>query len=158
VSRRPESGSTSLELVLLAPVLLAVMMLVAAFGRHSNVQGYVDQAARDAARTATAQRVDPTGATSARLAVQSTIDAALLSAPQRCQETEEHEVTAVQGNGARTTYQPSSPYHGDEVVLIQVQVSCEVDTSDLSFIGFGTSLRFTSTFTSPMPAVFGVYQ
>jgi Flp pilus assembly protein TadG len=156
--RHSQSGAASLELVLLAPVLLAVMMLIAAFGRHSNVQGYVDQAARDAARTATAQRLDPTGATRARMAVDSTIAAALASAPPRCQETAEHDVTAVLGNGARTTYQPSSPYDGREVVLIQVEVECDVDTSDLSFIGFGSTMHFSSTFTSPMPAVFGVYQ
>jgi hypothetical protein len=154
---RTDRGAASLELVLLAPVLLAVMMLIAAFGRHSNVQGYVDQAARDAARTATAQRLDPTAATNARLAVQSTIDAALASAPPRCQETEEHDVRAVLGHGGATGYRPSDPYDGEEVVLIQVEVSCEVDTSDLSFIGFGSTMRFTSVFSSPMPAAYGVY-
>ena len=155
--RRGQLGATSLELVLLAPVLLAVMMLIAAFGRHSNVQGYVDQAARDAARTATAQRLDPTAGTNARLAVQATIEAALESAPPRCQETEEHDVRAVYGHGGSTIYQPSSPYEGEDVVLIQVEVSCEVDTSDLSFIGFGTSMHFTSVFSSPMPSAYGVY-
>jgi hypothetical protein len=38
-----------------------------------------------------------------------------------------------------------------------VEVSCEVDTSDLSFIGFGSTMRFTSVFSSPMPAAYGVY-
>ena len=42
-------------------------------------------------------------------------------------------------------------------MLIQVEVSCEVDTSDLSFIGFGTSMHFTSVFSSPMPSAYGVY-
>jgi Flp pilus assembly protein TadG len=148
----------SLELVLLAPVLLAVMLIIAAFGRHANVQGYVDQAVRDAARTATAQRVDPSAATNARAAISATIDAALTSAPPRCQETEGHTVEAISGTGGQTTYQASSPYEGEDVVLIRVTVWCEVDTSDLSFIGFGSTMRFESTFTSPMPAAFGVYQ
>ena len=88
--------------------------------------------------------MDPTAGTDARQVVQATIAAALDSAPPRCQESEEHDVRAVYGNGGSTSYRPSSPYEGEDVVLIQVEVSCEVNTSDLSFIGFGSSMRFTS--------------
>jgi len=49
---RAESGNAALELVVLAPVLLALLGLVIAAGRTSVAQGSVDAAARDAARQA----------------------------------------------------------------------------------------------------------
>jgi len=154
VTRRGEAGSTSLELILLAPVLLSIMLLIAAFGRHANVQSYVDQAARDAARTATASR----DGNSAKEAVQAVITGALETSPTACQDSEEHTVESSSGQ-----FEASSPYYvsplGDDAgqVVITVTVSCEVDVSDLSFIGFGQTLKLTSTFSSPMPASYGVY-
>lgn len=151
---RNERGSTSLELVLLAPVLLSIMLLVAAFGRHANVQSYVDQAARDAARTATANR----DYDSAREAVEAVIEADLATAPEACRDSAEHEVESSSGR-----FEASSPFFVDPVgdasgqVVITVTVTCEVDVSDLSFIGFGQKLVLTSTFASPMPASYGVY-
>lgn len=151
--RAGERGSTSLELVLLAPALLAIMLLVAAFGRHAHVQGYVDQAARDAARTATATRDGQT----AKQAVEDTIAADLDSAPKSCRESATHDVSSSTGS-----FQTSSPYNaapiGDDpgLVVLTVTVSCDVDVNDLSFIGIG-HLTLTSTFSSPMPALFGVY-
>ena len=47
-----DRGSAALELVILAPVLLALLGLVIAAGRTSVAQGSVDAAARDAARQA----------------------------------------------------------------------------------------------------------
>ncbi len=142
-----------MELVLLAPVLLSVMLLIAAFGRHAHVQSYVDQAARDAARTATATR---DGAT-AKQAITDTIAADLATAPEHCRDTAEHQVTSSTGH-----FETSSPYNalpvGDDVglVVLTVTVTCDVDVSDLSFIGIG-HMTLTSTFSSPMPALFGVY-
>ena len=149
-----ERGSTSLELVLLAPILLSVMMLIAAFGRHADVQAYVDQASRDAARSATANR----DGDAAKTAVSAVIDAALASAPPTCRDSERHTVTSSSG-----TFQASSPYYvapqGDDPgqVVITVTVTCDVDVSDLSFLGLGQTLTLTSTFSSPMPASYGTY-
>lgn len=151
---RSERGSTSLELILLAPVLLSIMMLIAAFGRHANGQAYVDQAARDAARSATANR----DSASAKEAVQATIDAALATAPTKCRDTEDHEVESSSG-----TFEASNPYFVDPVgdvvgqVVITVTVTCDVDVSDLALIGFGQTITLTSKFSSPMPASFGTY-
>jgi Flp pilus assembly protein TadG len=148
-----QRGSSSLELVFLAPVLLSVMLLVAAFGRHAHTQAYIDQAARDAARTATATR----DAATAKQAVNDTIEADLASAPPSCRDSAEHTVTSSTGS-----FEPSSPYTaypiGDEpgLVVLSVTVTCDVDVSDLSFIGIG-HLTLTSTFSSPMPALYGVY-
>lgn len=143
-----EGGSTSLELVLLAPVLLAVLLLVAAFGRHANVQGYVDQAARDAARTATAAR----DWGSAQAAVEATVEADLATAPSSCRATAREEVSTTTG-----TFEASDVYDPTGLNVLTVTVTCDVDTADLSFIGFGQTMRLTSTFSSPMPAIYGTY-
>ena len=52
---RREQGTASLELVIVAPFLLALLFLIIAFGRYAQAESLVDQAARDAARAATAQ-------------------------------------------------------------------------------------------------------
>lgn len=146
--RPAEAGSTSLELVLLAPVLLAVMLLIAAFGRHAHVQGYVDQAARDAARTATANR----DWSSARAAVEATIRADLATAPQSCRDSVSSSVTTT-----TNTFEASDVYDAAGLNVLTVTVTCDVNTADLSFIGFGQTMQLTSTFSSPMPASYGTY-
>lgn len=146
--RTAQTGSTSLELVLLAPVLLAVLLLVAAFGRHAHVQGYVDQAARDAARTATASR----DWASAQAAVNATVEAALATAPESCRDSAKPDVTTT-----TNTFEASDVYDPTGLNVLTVTVTCSVDTADLSFIGFGQTMRLTSTFSSPMPASYGTY-
>jgi Flp pilus assembly protein TadG len=47
-----DRGNAALELVILAPILLALLSLVIAAGRTAVAQGSVDAAARDAARQA----------------------------------------------------------------------------------------------------------
>jgi len=145
----PQTGSTSLELVLLAPVLLSVMLLIAAFGRHANAQGYVDQAARDAARTATAQR----SFAIAKAAVEDTIAATMATAPPSCRDSESHDVSTTPGKG----FEASNPYDPRDLNVITVTVECDVDMSDLAFIGFGT-VHLSSTFSSPMSSIYGTYQ
>lgn len=52
VARAGDGGNAALELVLLAPIILALIGLVIAGGRISVAQGAVDAAAREAARQA----------------------------------------------------------------------------------------------------------
>jgi len=145
---RDDRGSTSLELVLLAPVLLAVLLLIAALGRHANVQGYVDQAARDAARTATATR----DWSSAKAAVEATIAADLATAPPSCRDSAQHDVRTTTG-----AFEASDVYDASKLNVLTVHVWCDVSTSDLAFIGLGQSMRLNSTFSSPLPAIYGTY-
>lgn len=148
-SRRDQAGSSTLELVLLAPVLLAVMMLIVAFGRHANVQGYLDQAARDAARSATANR----DYDSAKASVERTIALDLESAPHSCKDSATHEVATSQ----QDQFIASDPYDPDGLNVLTVTVTCTVDMSDLSILGFGQTLVMQSSFSSPMPAIYGTY-
>lgn len=144
---RTERGSTSLELVLLAPALLAVFLLIAAFGRHANVEGYVDQAARDAARTATATRDWGT----AKAAVDATVAADLATAPASCRDSATQDVHTTTG-----TFEASDVYDPTKLNVLTVTVRCNIDMSDLAFIGLGT-VRMQSTFSSPIPAIYGTY-
>lgn len=147
--RRDQQGSSTLELVLLAPVLLAIMMLIVAFGRHANVQGYLDQAARDAARSATANR----DYASAKAAVERTIALDLASAPHSCKDSESHTVTTSRDN----EFVASDPYDPKLTNVLTVTVTCTVDMSDISFVGLGQTLVMHSAFSSPMPAIYGTY-
>lgn len=148
-SRRGEDGSSTLELVLLAPVLLSVMLLIVAFGRHANVQGYLDQAARDAARSATANR----DYASAKAAVERTIALDLGSAPHSCEDSATHTVTT----SRQDEFLASDPYDAKGLNVLTVTVTCTVDMSDLSLLGFGQTMVMHSSFSSPMPAIYGTY-
>lgn len=53
---RPDGGSMAVEMVLLAPVLIAFLLLVVALGRYVAVRGEVEAATRDAARAASLER------------------------------------------------------------------------------------------------------
>ena len=53
---RPDEGTTSVELVLVAPVFLAALLLVVGLGRIVEAEGRVQGAARDAARAASIAR------------------------------------------------------------------------------------------------------
>ena len=62
--RRSDGGSTTVELVLLAPVFLILLLFVVGVGRLADAHGQLVGAARDAARAASQTR-DPAAAASA---------------------------------------------------------------------------------------------
>ncbi|MDH6193223.1 Flp pilus assembly protein TadG [Streptomyces sp. CZ24] len=61
---RSDRGSYSLETAVLAPAVIALLLLMIAFGRVTDADGAVDAAARAAARAASLER-DAAGAQSA---------------------------------------------------------------------------------------------
>lgn len=145
--KRSARGTVSLELVVTAPVLLAVLSLMAAFGRFGNAEGVVEQAARDAARAATQiQREDE-----ARDVAHEIVEDALLEAPPSCQDTAEVEIDTSQ-----PAFEPSSPYGEDPMNMLTVTVRCTVDTSDLAFLPIG-SFDIEHAFVSPLDALRGYY-
>jgi len=68
-----DTGSMAVEMILLAPVLVAFLLLVIAFGRYVSVRGEVEAASRDAVRAASLERSAGAAAASA----QQTANAAL---------------------------------------------------------------------------------
>src|SRR5215469_7967038 len=132
--RRPgEDGSAALELVMLAPVLLALLCLVIAAGRTSIAQGSVDAAARDAARQASIALTPA----AARLSGQLSAEAALRSDGLDCDP-----VVAV--DTSQFAIPPGEP------AFVTAIVSCTVSLANLALPGLPGTARLQATFTSPL--------
>ncbi|MGJ9414314.1 TadE/TadG family type IV pilus assembly protein [Aeromicrobium sp. CF4.19] len=143
MSRGPcrSRGTASLELVIVAPFLLALMMLIIAFGRYAQTENLIDQAARDATRAATAQneRGAVAGVTE-RVATQ-----AMADAPASCRSSAEVE-PPVLTPGAFSLPDPNDPLAIDSV---SVTVRCTLDLGDLAALPL-RSVDISRTFTSPL--------
>ena len=144
MSRRPvrdERGSSTLELVIMAPFLLALIMLILAFGRYAQTENLVDQAARDAARAATAQNVR----SEVRPTAQKVLDDAMRDAPSSCRDS---------ARIAKLTMTPHAfelPDPNDPTALdsVTVTVECVLDLGDLTALPL-KSVTIERTFTSPL--------
>ncbi|UYM04951.1 TadE/TadG family type IV pilus assembly protein [Solicola gregarius] len=141
-----ERGTASLELVILAPVMFAVLSLILVFGRYAETEGKIDQAARDGARAATAQNSRSEAETIARKVV----DEALEDAPDSCRDNVD--VTFELGPKA---YEQDASDDPSEVSYISVRVRCDVDLTDLGPLPLD-SATIDQTFTSPLDRYRGV--
>ena len=129
--RRPgERGSTALELTLLAPVLLAVLMLVVGLGRMAHARQQVESIAADAARAASLARNPDASRDEARTAAELSRDNADLS----CMPLD------VQVNTG--DYRPGG--------TIRVVVTCVADLSDVAVSGLPGHRTFTATAVAPL--------
>jgi Flp pilus assembly protein TadG len=132
--RRPgEDGNAALELVILAPVLLALLGLVIAAGRTSIAQGSVDAAARDAARQASIALTPA----AARLAGAASARAALLQDGLDCSP-------AVVVNTSQFSIPPG------QAATVSATVTCTVPLASLALPGLPGSARLQASFTSPL--------
>lgn len=133
--RRPsgEDGNAALELVILAPVLLALLGLVIAAGRTSIAQGSVDAAARDAARQASIALTPA----AARLSGEVSARAALRRDGLDCSPV-------VIVNTSQFAIPPGQP------AVVTATVSCTVSLANLALPGLPGAARLQGTFTSPL--------
>jgi Flp pilus assembly protein TadG len=133
--RRPpaDAGNAPLELVILAPVVIALIGLVIAAGRTTIAQGSVDAAARDAARQASIARTAP----AARTAAVQSARAELAQEGLDC-------APAVTVNLAGFGVPVGTP------ATVSATVSCQVSLSNLLVPGLPGSRTLTATFTSPL--------
>jgi len=129
-----DDGSAALELVILAPVLLALLGLVIAAGRMSIAQGSVDAAARYAARQAS---ISLTPA-AAQAAGQASARAALRQDGLDCKP-----VVLVNVSQFAAT-QPGEP------AAVTATVRCAISLSDLALPGLPGSEQLQAEFTSPL--------
>ena len=128
-----QDGSAALELVVLAPVLLALLGLVIAAGRTSIAQSSVDAAARDAARQASIA-LSPSAAQTAGLA---SAQAALRRDGLDCDP-----VISIDTDGF--SIPPGQP------AVVSATVSCTVPLSSLYLPGLPGSHTMSFTFSSPL--------
>ncbi|GAB3863129.1 hypothetical protein GCM10028801_30020 [Nocardioides maradonensis] len=145
-------GGASLELVILAPFLLALLMLIVAFARFTQAKGLVDQAARDAARAATAQN----SFHGAHTAIDTAVADALRGAPSSCRDSA-GVVPDIPQHAFDPVPEGTTRVDPNQLQSISVTVTCEVDLGDLVILPLGKK-PITFTFTSPMDKYRGYQQ
>jgi Flp pilus assembly protein TadG len=116
---REQRGSTTLELVVWAPGLLLLIALLTVAGRVNSANAAVEQAAVDAARTASSARTATAAQNLARSSAQTTL------AVQGLQCTTTTVVLDTSGFGSRP----------GQNATVTATVSCPVRLSDLSVPG-----------------------
>ncbi len=128
-----DRGSLSLELVVLAPAILAILALVIVGGRVALASQAIAQAAAQAARDASLQPSVAAATASAK----SRADSVLAGQGLDCASTR------VTVDAAALTAPPGVPG------AVNVTVQCEVAWSDLAVIGSGTR-TLTATGRAPI--------
>ncbi|WP_035812607.1 TadE/TadG family type IV pilus assembly protein [Jiangella gansuensis] len=116
----------AIEVVILAPILIAVMMLIVGLGRYVDRSGDVEAMARDAVRAASLERDAGSARNAAQAIVDSTTPGGVTCQPVR-----------LGGNFA-----PGE--------IISVEVSCEVSFSGLGFAGFPGTATMTGESSAPI--------
>jgi hypothetical protein len=133
-SRAADDGNAALELLILAPVILALIGLVIAAGRTSVAQESVDAAARDAARQASISLTPD----AARQAAAASAYAALRADGLHCRPVVSLDLAPGFGSP------PGQP------AQVSALVSCTVRLSDLLVPGVPGTRTLTARFTSPL--------
>jgi Flp pilus assembly protein TadG len=132
-----EAGNAPLELVLIAPVVLALIALLIAAGRTSVAEGSVQAAARDAARQASI----------ARTPQQAIQDASASAQAELAQEGLDcTPAPTVSAPGAATAFGAPLGQPAD----VTATVTCWVPLSDLVLPGLPGRKRLTASFSSPL--------
>ncbi|MFG3319903.1 TadE/TadG family type IV pilus assembly protein [Streptomyces sp. NPDC048171] len=126
--RRPatDEGLSTIEVVILAPVMILFILVLVAFGQLVDGRGALDGAARDAARAGSIQKDHGTAIAEARKAAESNLT-------DVC-------------SGPVSVVQKSAGFEPD--TLFTVEVSCEV--RGLASIGLNVPTTLSATFSSPL--------
>lgn len=132
-----DAGTGTLELVLLAPVVVMFVLLVVVLGRIAETGAEVTGAARDAARAASLARTPGSASSAAQAAAAS----ALAGESLDC------------STGVSVAVDTARWFPGGSV---QVTVACTVRLSDVGFSMLPGSKRMTATATAPLERFRGV--
>ncbi|MEU8793776.1 TadE/TadG family type IV pilus assembly protein [Streptomyces sp. NPDC048643] len=124
--RRGDRGLSTIEVVILAPVMILFILVLVAFGQLVDGRGALDGAARDAARAGSIQKDHGTAMAEARKAAEADLG-------DIC-------------SGPVTVTQTSAGFEPD--TLFSVEVSCEV--RGLAMIGLDVPTTLKSSFSSPL--------
>jgi Flp pilus assembly protein TadG len=131
---RGDRGSTTLELVVWAPGLLLLIALLTVAGRVNSANAAVEQAAVDAARTASSARSAAGARDRARASAQTTL------AAQGLQCTTTTVTLDTSGFGTRP----------GQSATVTATITCPVRLSDLSLPGLPGTRTVTHTATSSL--------
>lgn len=133
---RGESGSASVELVLLTPVLLVLLLFVVAGGRLVSTRGQVDAAARDAARAGTLARSPGDARRDALAAAKTRLD------------------TGRAGCRTLTVDVDTSAFR--EGGRVATTVTCAVDLGDLTLLGIPGTRMVRAVAVEPVDTFKGI--
>ena len=126
VQGRDDRGLSTVEVVILAPVMIMFILVLVAFGQLVDGRGAIDGAARDAARAGSIQKDHGTAIAEARKAAEADLS----------------DVCA----GPVTVVQTSAGFEPD--TIFTVEVSCEV--RGLAMLGLDVPTTLTASFSSPL--------
>jgi Flp pilus assembly protein TadG len=129
-------GSAALELVLVAPLLIALLLFVAGLGRIASARGQVEGAAREAARAASLERSVPAAAAAGDAAARATLGGRGVT----CAE--------LHVNVDVSAYVPGGQ--------VTASVACTADLSRLALAGFPGHRTFRATSVAPIETWRGV--
>ncbi|MFD3585649.1 TadE/TadG family type IV pilus assembly protein [Streptomyces sp. NPDC058683] len=121
-----DRGLSTIEVVILAPVMILFILVLVAFGQLVDGRGAIDGAARDAARAGSIQKDHGTALSEARKAAEADLS-------DVC-------------SGPVSVVQTSAGFEPD--TIFTVQVSCEV--RGLAILGLDIPTTLTASFSSPL--------
>jgi hypothetical protein len=124
------------ELVIVMPVLICFLFLVIAAGRLTDAKSDVVGAASDAARVASLQQSAGAARAQAQAAATDTVSGENLN----CKD----------GPQVDTEFVPSGDF--ERGATVHVEVTCTVDTRDLTFIGLPLSVTLFEEAWEPIDA------
>ncbi|MFJ9461034.1 TadE/TadG family type IV pilus assembly protein [Kitasatospora sp. NPDC101447] len=136
---RGDRGSVSLELAILAPVLIAILLVIVAAGRVHLAHNSVDAAARNAARAASLERDTASARTAGNRVAQQTLQDQGLTCSSLTVDVPAGGFQAPLG----------TPSH------ITVTVRCTVALGDVALPGLPGSTTVSGSFTSTIDAYRG---
>lgn len=124
--RGDDRGLSTIEVVILAPVMILFILVLVAFGQLVDGRGALDGAARDAARAGSIQKDHGTAMAEARKAAEADLS-------DVC-------------SGPVSVVQTSQGFAPD--TIFTVEVSCQV--RGLAMLGLDVPTTLTSSFSSPL--------
>ena len=131
-----DRGVVTTELVIVMPVLICFLFLVIAAGRLTDAKSDVVGAASDAARVASLQQSAGAARAQAQAAATDTVSGENLN----CKD----------GPQVDTEFLPTGEF--ERGATVHVEVTCTVDTRDLTFIGLPLSVTLFEEAWEPIDA------
>jgi Flp pilus assembly protein TadG len=131
-----DRGVVTTELVIIMPVLICFLFMVIAAGRLTDARSDVVGAAGDAARVASLQQSGAAARVQAQAAATDTVSGENLN----CKG----------GPQVETEFLPRSQF--ERGATVHVEVTCTVDTRDLTFIGLPVSVTLFEEAWEPIDA------
>ncbi|MEU1120744.1 MULTISPECIES: TadE/TadG family type IV pilus assembly protein [unclassified Streptomyces] len=127
-AREGDRGLSTVEVVILAPVMILFILVLVAFGQLVDGRGAIDGAARDAARAGSIQKDYGTAMAEARKAASADL--------------------ADVCSGPVNVVQKSRGFDSDVDPFFTVEVSCQV--RGLAMLGLDIKTTLDATFSSPL--------